>query len=56
MAAKKDEDWENVIETTYDVVEEQLARSRAFDRTLARTIGVAGLYEVYIWPLRKRSY
>ena len=56
MAAKKDEDWENVIETTYDVVEDQLARSRAFDRTLARTIGVAGLYEVYMWPLRETSY
>ena len=56
MAAKKDEDWENVIETTYDVVDDQLARSRAFDRTLARTIGVAGLYEVNLWPLLEMSY
>ena len=56
MAAKKDEDWENVIDTTYDVVEDQLARSQAFDRTLARTIGVAGLYEVYLWLLCKMSY
>ena len=52
MAASKDVDWEDVIETTYDVVEDQLGRGRAFERILARTIGVAGLYEVYILAMR----
>ena len=51
MATSKNDDWEDVIETTYDVVEDQLGRSRAFERTLARTIGVAGLYEVYLLAL-----
>ena len=46
MATKFKEDWENVIETTSDVVEDQLGRGRAFDRILARTIEVAGQYEV----------
>ena len=46
MAARKNDDWEDVIDTTVDVVEEQLGRCRSFDRTLARTIEVAGLYEV----------
>ena len=48
MACAKNEDWEEVIETTVDVLEKQLGKSRAFDRTLARTIDVAGLYEVIV--------
>ena len=48
MAARLDEDWEAVVDTTYNVVEEQLGRGTAFDSTLARTLQVHGLYEVNI--------
>ena len=46
MATRINDDWDMVVDTTYTVVEEQLGRGVAFDRTLARTIQVSGLFEV----------
>ena len=46
MAARINDDWDMVVDTTYTVVEEQLGRGVAFDHTLARTIQMSGLYEV----------
>ena len=38
--------WEEVVQTTYEIVEMQLSNT-AFDKTLAITLGVAGLYRVH---------
>ena len=41
------DDWDEVISTSYKVVEEQLGRGTDFIHTLAQTLQVAGLYEAF---------
>ena len=43
MSSFNNEDWRNVIGTTYKVVK---SSSWALDGTLAATLGIKGLYEV----------
>ena len=46
MSTNKKNDWEVVKDITYDVVDELKGRGKAFDDTLAKTLGVGGLYKV----------
>ena len=46
MASNIVEEWDKVISTTYDVVESELGRGTDFVTTLARTLQVAGLFQV----------
>ena len=40
------DEWENIKDITYNVVEEQVGRGKIFDQTLARALQVAGVYMV----------
>ena len=40
------DDWQEIIDITYNVVEEQVGRGKRFDQTLARVLQVAGPYMV----------
>ena len=51
-----DEEWRDVINITYEVVVEQKSRSRAFDRTLSKTLKIGGLYEVIILQSETNVY
>ena len=57
MATRINNEWEEVVDITYRVVEEQLGRGKPMDTALARTLHVAGLYEVIENPFEivKRS-
>ena len=46
MATKLNDEWTEVVNIMYEVVEEQLGRGKPMDTTLARTLQVAGQYEV----------
>ena len=46
MTTIPNDEWIEVVKITYKVVEEQLGRGKPMDTTLARTLHVAGLYEV----------
>ena len=46
MASNIVDEWDNVISTTYDVVESEVGRGTDFVSTLARTLQVAGLFQV----------
>ena len=40
------DEWQRILDITYNVVEEQLGNHRSFDETLAKTLKVSGLYVV----------
>ena len=44
---KEGDDWNKVIQMSYEVVEKEMG-SKAFDITLAKTLGILGLYEVFL--------
>ena len=50
MSSSKKNDWDVVKEITYAVVEEIKGRGTSFDDTLAKTLGVSGVYMVMYFP------
>ena len=42
----EEQDWGKAIKTTFDITLDQLARGRAFDKTLSNTLKVGGFYQV----------
>ena len=52
MSTDGRDDWSNILESTYTVV---VNTDGAFDRTLAATLGIKGLYEVIAYHLSNIS-
>ena len=44
--SNKDDEWENIVDITHNVVNNMAGRGSAFDRTLATVLNVVGDYEV----------
>ena len=44
--SNKDDDWENIVEISHNVVNNMAGRGSAFDSTLATVLNVVGDYEV----------
>ena len=45
----KPEDWKNIVETTYKITESMIGRGKAYDLTIAKTLNIAGTYQVVIY-------
>ena len=46
MANKDDTEWDTIVEITYEVTKNQLARGKGFQQILANTLEVGGEYQV----------
>ena len=46
MANMNDTEWNLIVDITYEVTRNQLARGREFNHTLANTLDVGGEYRV----------
>ena len=46
MAKVLDENWEQIINTTYEVCEDQMGRGKNFIDSLAKALNIAGDYQV----------
>ena len=46
MANKDDTEWDSIVEITYEVTRNQLARGYYFQQILANTLEVGGEYQV----------
>ena len=44
--SNKDDEWENIVDITHNVVNNMAGRGSAFDSTLATVLNVVGDYEV----------
>ena len=44
--SNKDDEWENIVDITHNVVNKMSGRGSAFDITLATVLNVVGDYEV----------
>lgn len=53
MAKKVNENWEQVVSTTYEVCEDQMGRGKNFVDTLAKALNIAG--EFQNWLLDKKG-
>ena len=40
------DDWQSVVETTYGITKIMFGRGKAYDLTIAKTLGIAGEYQV----------
>ena len=40
-------EWESIVDTSYTVVQDMIARSNVFDLTLAKVLNVAQDYQVH---------
>ncbi len=41
-----DDDWDEIVDTTFSVANERFSRGEQYDLILARVLGVAGEYQV----------
>ena len=46
MAKALNENWEMIINTTYEVCEDQMGRGKNFVDTLAKALNIAGDFQV----------
>ena len=42
------DDWQSVVETTYEITKIMFGRGKTYDLTIANTLGIAGEYQVLI--------
>ena len=47
----KPEDWKNIVESTFKITESMIGRGKAYDLTIAKTLNIAGIYQVVIYKL-----
>ena len=45
----KNDEWRNIVDTTYEVVKDRIGRGSAFDKTLAKVLGVSAFYLVWLF-------
>ena len=45
--SSEDEEWDSVVESTCKVVNNKAAHGLAYDLTIAKTLNVAGNYQVF---------
>lgn len=43
----QEEEWNDIIDTVYKIVSQQVGRGKPYDKTLSRALNVSAQYEVY---------
>ena len=46
MAGMNEDDWKSIVETSYEVTNEMIGRTKAYDQIIAKGLNIAGKYQV----------
>ena len=56
MDNSREEEWNRIVNTVYEVVKEKKGRGVSYDNTLSKVLKVAGEYEVICTEYRQLKY
>ena len=46
IGVSEDDEWKDILESTYKVANEMIGRKKAYDETIAKGLNIAGKYQV----------